>query len=79
MYSVDIPRVIIWLQTIFEKETKYQMKQENGYPYVNQSFFGHSRTVRLCVKCDKEYLEGALDFMEQNIVCPICANGKDEE
>jgi len=55
------------------------MKQENGYEYVTQSFFGTLKTKRLCKICNTPFREGALDFLSDEFVCPYCENGKDNK
>lgn len=73
-----IPIVTTWLSNIFGKDKGYRMKLETGLECVTQSFFGTSRTERLCDECKTPYREGALDFLSDEFVCPQCENGKDE-
>jgi formylmethanofuran dehydrogenase subunit E len=54
------------------------MRQETGYEYATQSFFGTSRNERLCDECNTPFKEGALDFLSDEFVCPYCENGKDD-
>jgi len=76
---VAIPNVTTWLSNIFGKDKEYLMKQENGYKFVTQSFFGTSRTERRCEICNTPFREGALDFLSNEFVCPYCENGKEDK
>jgi len=71
---VDIPIAITWLQHTLRKVKLYQMKQENGLECVTQSFFKTSRNERLCDNCKTPFMEGALDFLSDEFVCPSCDN-----
>ena len=75
---MGIRNVTTWLFNIFGKDKQYQMKQENGLKYANQSFFNKPMGERLCDRCKTPYKEGALDFLSDEFVCPICENGKDD-
>jgi len=76
---VAIPNVTTWLSNIFGKDKEYQMKRENGYKFVTQSFFGILRTERLCEVCNTPFKEGALDFLSDEFVCPYCENRKENK
>lgn len=41
------------------------------------NFFELTPDITRCDKCNKEYRQGALDFLASNFVCPVCENGKD--
>ena len=80
---MDTPIVITWLQRILDtkksRTEKSLMKQKDGCIITTKTFMNRSRTTNRCLVCNTTYYEGALDFLSDEISCPRCVNGKDED
>lgn len=80
---MDTPTAITWLQRILgtkkSKMEKSQMKQKSGSRVTKKSFMNRLRDTKVCSVCNTTYYEGALDFLSDEISCPRCDNGKDED
>ena len=80
---MDTPNVITWLKRILDtkksRTEKSQMKRNAGSVGTTKTFMNRLRTISRCPVCNTTYYEGALDFLSDEISCPNCSNGKDND